>query len=100
MGTCVTAGERDSQQEFALGLLGLRPGLSNHLEEWDGRGGGGMVKREGHRQTYGDSCWCLVETNTILQSSSASVENKYIFLNGHNIYLILSVSVVLFIFYS
>ena len=39
MGTCITICKMDSQQGFALGLMELKPELSNNLEEWDGKGG-------------------------------------------------------------
>ena len=58
----------DSQWEFAMWFRELKPGLCNNLEGWDGEGD----EREGQeggdiRILMADSCWCLAETNTILQ---------------------------------
>ena len=39
METYITICKIDSQQGFALGLMELKPELSNNLEEWDGKGG-------------------------------------------------------------
>ena len=56
-----------SQWEFAVWLRDLKPGLSNNLEGWDAEGDGRDVQvgvNMGKAMT--DSCWCLVETNTML----------------------------------
>ena len=45
----------------------LKPGLSNHLKEWDGERGGKDIQVGGDMgKPMADSGWCLVETNAIL----------------------------------
>ena len=64
--TYITTCKIDSQWESTVRLRELKPGLSNNLEGWDGEGGGRDVQVGGDRgQPMADSCWCLVETNTI-----------------------------------
>ena len=47
METYITICKLDSQQEFAVWLRKLKQGLCINLEEWDGKGGGGEVQKEG-----------------------------------------------------
>ena len=57
----------DTQWEFGEWLWELRLGICNSIEGRDGEGGGKDVQvgRDlGKPMAY--SCWCLVETNTIL----------------------------------
>ena len=65
--TYITICKTDSQWEFAVWLRELKQGLGNNLEGWDGEGGGRDVQVGGHiGKPMVGSCWCLVETNTIL----------------------------------
>ena len=51
--------------------------LCDNLEGWDGVGGGGKGQEGGDICiAMADSWWCMVETNTILQSNYPSIKNK------------------------
>ena len=50
METYITICKIDSQQEFAVWLRKLKPGLCINLERWDGEGGS---KGRGYMYTYG-----------------------------------------------
>ena len=77
METCITICKIESQWEFAIWLKELKLGLGNILEGWDGEEGGRDVHVEGDMgKPMADSCWCLVETNTILKSNYPSIKNK------------------------
>ena len=63
----ITICKIDSQWEFAVLLRKLKPGLGNNLEGRDGEEGGRDVQVEGDTgKPVSDSCWSLVETNTVL----------------------------------
>ena len=47
METYITICRIDSQWEFAVWLRKLKQGLCINLEEWDGKGGGREVQKEG-----------------------------------------------------
>ena len=51
----------------------LKLGLGNNLEGWVGEGNGRHVQVGGD---MGDSCCCLVESNTVLYSNYPSIKNK------------------------
>ena len=46
---------------------------------WDDVGWGGkwegVSRGRGHAYTYADSCWCMAETHTVLQSNYLSNKN-------------------------
>ena len=61
--------ETDSRWEFAVWCRELKVVLWDHLEGWDGMGGGrweGGSGRRGQIYTMADSCWCTADTKTIL----------------------------------
>ena len=67
METYITLCKIDSQREFAVWLRKLKQGLCINLEVWDGAGDG----REAQKGMdlcipMADSCWDLIENNTIL----------------------------------
>ena len=63
----ITIYKIDSQWKFVIWLRELKPGLLNNLEGGDGEGGGRDVQVGGGIvKPMADSCWSLVETNTIL----------------------------------
>ena len=69
--TCITVCKLDSQWELAVWLGKFKPGLFNNLESWDGKGGGREVQEGTDIYIYismADSCWCLAETNTTVNS--------------------------------
>ena len=67
MKTYVTICKIDNKWEFAVWLRDHKPGLINNLEGWEGKGGGREVQDGGDMgKAMADSCWCLVETTTIL----------------------------------
>ena len=67
METYITICKIDSQWEFVVWLRELKLGLCNNLERWDEEGGGKGVQVGGDTgKPMADSCWFLVETNTIL----------------------------------
>ena len=73
----ITICKIDSQWEIVVWLRELKPELSNNLEGRDGRGGGKDVQVGGNMgEPMTDSCWCLVETNTILYNNYPSIKNK------------------------
>ena len=56
---------------------GIQTKADNNLEEWDGERGGREVQVGADMdKPMADSCWCLVETNAILQSNYPSIKNK------------------------
>ena len=65
--TYITLCQIDSQWEFVIWLRELKPGLISNLEGWDGEGGGRDIQVGGDMgKPMADSCWCLLETTTIL----------------------------------
>ena len=50
--------------------------LCDNLEGWDGVGGGREVQGGNICIPMADSCWCMAETNTILESSYPSGEGN------------------------
>ena len=57
----------DGQWEFAVRLRELKTGLHNTLGGWGGEQDGRLVQVGGGMgKLMADSCWCLVEINTIL----------------------------------
>ena len=79
METNITICKIDSQWEFAVWLRELKLGIGNNLEGWGGEGGRRDVQVGGAMgKLMADSCWCLVETNAILQSNYPSIKNKQI----------------------
>ena len=63
----ITTYKIDSQWKFVIWHRELKLELPNNLEGWDGEGGGRDVQVGGDRvKPTADSCWCLIETNTIL----------------------------------
>ena len=57
----------ESQWDFAVWLGELKPGLGHNLEGWDGEGGGKDGQVGGDMgKPMADTCWCLIETSTIL----------------------------------
>ena len=63
----ITIYKISSQWEFAVWFRDLRPGLGNNQEGQDAEGGGRDVPVGANTgEPLTDSCWCLVETNTIL----------------------------------
>ena len=65
----------DSQWEFAVWHKELNLVLCDNLEGWDGVGGGGEVQ-EGGDMCMADSCWCMAEMNTTLQSNYPPIKKK------------------------
>ena len=65
--TYITMCKIDSQWAFAVWLpvwlKEFKLGFSDNVEGWDGAGGS---SGRGHGKPMADSCWCLVETNTII----------------------------------
>ena len=65
--TYITTCKIDSQQEFAVWLRRLKPGLCINLERWVGEGDGREVQKGGDiRIPMADSCRGLTENNNIL----------------------------------
>ena len=63
----ITICKIDSQWKFGVGHRVLSPVLCNNLEAWNGVGDGREVQEEGDIYTpVVDSCWCMIENNTIL----------------------------------
>ena len=64
---------------LAIWLRQLKSGLGNNLEGWGGEGSGRKVQVGGDMgKPMADSCWCLVEMNTILWSNHPSIKNTWI----------------------
>ena len=53
-------------------IHGTQTEFCDNLEGWDGVGG----EREVQEEPMADSCGCMAETNTILQSSPPSIKGK------------------------
>ena len=66
METYITICKVHSQREFGVWLKELKWGLGNNLDEWDGEGGEREEEGGDMGNPMADSCWYLVETNTIL----------------------------------
>ena len=63
----ITICKTDGQWEFAVWLRELKLGLDNNLEGWNAKGGWRDVQVGGDMgKPMSDSCWYLVEINTIL----------------------------------
>ena len=63
----ITTYKIDTQWEFAVWLRELKPGLCDNLEGWDGVGDEREVQKGGDIYIpMADSCWFMVESNTIL----------------------------------
>ena len=61
----------DSQWEFAVWLRELKLGLFDNLEGWDVLGGGREVHEGGGTFVLmADACWCMAETNNIVNQLS------------------------------
>ena len=67
METYITICKIDNQWEFVVWLRELKLGLCNNIERRDEEGGGKGVQVGGDRgKPMTDSCWFLVESNTML----------------------------------
>jgi len=65
----LTICKMDSQWEFAVWPRELKQGIHNNLEWWYGEGGRKEVQEGGDVGILlADSCWCLMETNTICKA--------------------------------
>ena len=52
--------------------------LCDNLEGWDGVGDGREGQEEGDICIpVADSCWCMAETNTTMQSNHPPIKNKF-----------------------
>jgi len=57
----------------------LKTGLCGNLELWDEVGRGREVQEGGGICILmADSCCCMAETNTVLQSNYPSIKNEYV----------------------
>ena len=66
----------DNQWEF-IWIKELKPVLRNKLGGWEGVGGGREIEGGGDTCIpVTDSCWCIVEANTILWSNFPSIKNE------------------------
>ena len=75
MQTYITICKIDSQWEFAVWFMELKPGHYNNLEGWDGEESWREVQDGGDICIpMVDSCWCLAQINTILSSNYHSIK--------------------------
>ena len=72
--TYATMCHTDSQQELAVRLRELEPGLGNNLEAWDGEGGGREVHEAGNIWTcIADSQCCRADSQCCTAESNATL---------------------------
>ena len=71
----ITIHKIDSQWEFDVWLRKLKHELYDNLEGWDEEEYGREIQKGVDICTpMADSCWCLAETNTILESNYPSIK--------------------------